>query len=394
MLGVRFEAAVVLDALDRLGLFPTLDGDDLTLVIPTYRHDLTMQDDIVEEVARIIGYENLPATLPDGPLPGVKRDPVFLLQRALRTHLVGAGISEAITYVTIPERWLDDLDAGTHGDLAGFLRRTSRSSLVRVRNPLQADREIMRPTLVPSLLEVVAANLKHESTVRIAELARVYLSGDGDGLPEERNTLAIVLAGQRDPFGRFASPGELDFFDIKGVVDSLLAGAGLTGTTVAPSTHPGLHPGRAAAYSASSDVVALVGELRPDVADAYSLGDVRVCVAEIDLDLVLAHRAAAASQVRVPRFLPVRQDFAVVVDTAIPAGEVEAAVRGGAGPLATTVTLFDVFEGTQLGEGKKSLAYRITFTAPDRALTDADLGKVRTRIERSLSQKVGGSLRG
>jgi len=133
--------------------------------------------------------------------------------------------------------------------------------------------------------------------------------------------------------------------------------------------------------------------LRPDVAASFGIDASRVAVAEIDLSIALAALPARPADVSVPRFLPVQQDFAVIVAESTPAGEVEAALRSGAGPLATAVALFDVYRGSQIGEGRKSLAFRVTFTAPDRALTDAELVKVRGRIEKILKQRVNGTLR-
>ncbi len=392
ILGVRYEDAAILDALDRLGLSPNIVGGSLTVVIPTYRHDLTMQDDIVEEVARIIGYDTLPATLPDGPLPGVWRDPIYLLQQSLRRTLVGAGFSETVTYVSVSPESLAAFNGGKP-DAYGFLHAACESSLIRLRNPLQSERDVMRPTLVPSLLEIVASNLKHEATVRVAEMAHVYLDGTGDELPDERNLLSIAMTGNRDPFGRFGSSGSFDYFDLKGIVDEILTSCRLPGATVSRADHPGLHPGRSALVSIGDTAIALLGELRPDVAAAFDLEEQRVVVAEIDLDRILALQSAEPVQIRVPHYLPVQQDFAIMVDESIPAADIEGALRAGAGPLVTGVTLFDVFRGSPVPDGKKSLAYRVTFTAPDRPLTDADLGKVRGRIERSLSQRVNGVLR-
>jgi phenylalanyl-tRNA synthetase beta chain len=139
--------------------------------------------------------------------------------------------------------------------------------------------------------------------------------------------------------------------------------------------------------------IAVFGELLPSVARQWDLDEHRVSVAEIDLTAILSLLPEQVEQVVVPKFLPVEQDFAIVVDEETPAAQVEASLREGAGPLVTAVTLFDIYQGPQIGEDKKSLAYRVTFTAPDRALTDAELVKVRSRIERTLAQQVGGSLR-
>jgi phenylalanyl-tRNA synthetase beta chain len=402
VLGLGYEPAAVLDALERLGfssaLSDTADGPLLTVTVPTYRGDVTIQEDVIEEIARTIGYETLPATLPRDRIPPVKRDPMLLLQREARDVLVGAGFAECVTYVTLSPRQLDDFQRGQDADPAvagsrGFLHAARAGDLLALRNPLQSGRNLLRPTLIPSLLETAAENLKHERSVRLVELARAYLPCARNELPNEASTAALVIAGERDPFGRFASPENLDFFDLKGAVDVLFARLGLEDVVYASASHPSLHPGRAAEARLGEDRLALLGELRPDVAAAFGLEDVRVAVAEVDLDLALARTTAEQRQIRVPRYLPVEQDFAVVVADETPAGEVERAILAGAGPLAIGIALFDVFRGPQLGEGKKSLAYRVTFTAPDRALTDDDLIKVRPKIERTVAQRVGGSLR-
>jgi phenylalanyl-tRNA synthetase beta chain len=160
-----------------------------------------------------------------------------------------------------------------------------------------------------------------------------------------------------------------------------------------PADHAVLHSGRAAEVRIGERTVGLLGELRPDLAAASGIETARVAVAELDLEVLLTLATAAPAAVRVPRFLPVEQDFAIVVAEATPAAEVERALRAGSGPLATDIVLFDVYRGAQLGDGRKSLAYRVTFTAPDRVLTDADLTTSRTRIEKVLAQQVRGELR-
>jgi phenylalanyl-tRNA synthetase beta chain len=395
LLGVRYDPEQVLDVLSRLGFSPTLDGDDaaaiLRLIVPTWRSDVTLAADVVEEVARVIGYETLPARLPTGQTAPVQRDPVYAMQRAVRSVLTGAGGWETVTYIAISDDDLRHLDpesarsAGVHQvDLAG---------LVRLRNPLHADRGVLRPTLLPSLLAVAAENLKHEGSVRLFEMARVYLPSSSE-LPHEANMLGMVFVGQREPLERFSAPdnGELDFFDLKGMIEALISRLGVSETEFREIDSAALHPGRAAGLFARGEQIGIIGELRPDRAQAFGIEAPRVALAEIDLDALRQVAHPIPANVSVPRFLPVEQDFAIVVSEETTAASVESALRGGAGPLATAVTLFDIYRGPQIGENRKSLAYRVTFTAPDRALTDAELGKVRDRIARSL-QKIGGELR-
>ena len=396
VLGIEVAPETAIDVLSRLGFAPEISGesDNLTLsvTIPTYRHDVTIPDDIVEEIARIVGYETLPSTLPIGQTAPVRRDPMFRLKKAVQTALVASGASECVTYITVSEEMLrpyTDADTG----LAGLVHPVAIDEMVRLRNPLQAERGLLRTTLVPSLLESVVSNLKHETGVRLYESAHIYLPRGRDELPQEIEAVGIVFAGDRSGAGLNATAGALDFFDLKGALETIWATIGLSKLEIAATTHPALHPGRAATYLVGGKTLAIFGELRPDVAVAAGVETPRVCVAEIDLSVALAAIPERPKEVTVPRFLPVQQDFAVVVAEGITAGDVEAALRAGSGPLATAVSLFDIYRGPQIGEGNKSLAFRITFIAPDRALTDAELVKVRTRIEKVLKQRVGGVLR-
>jgi phenylalanyl-tRNA synthetase beta chain len=395
LLGIRYEPAQVLDVLRRLGFTPEITGAgdqaQLNVIAPTWRGDVTQPADVVEEVARIIGYESLPERLITGQTPPIQRDPVYVMQRAVRSVLAEAGGWETVSYVAIGEDDLRRLDPNS--ERSPGIHPVDVANLVRLRNPLQADRGILRPTLIPSLLTIAAENLKHERGVRLFEAARVYLPGDGE-LPHEANTLGIVLAGLREPFGRFTTDAdaELDYFDLKGMIEVLLSRLGATNVAFRPLQREPFHPGRAAELTLDGQQIGLLGELRPDRAQAFGIETRRVAAAEIDLDALREITSPLPTDVKVPHYLPVEQDFAIVVDDSRPAAEVEAALHSGAGPLVTSVTLFDVYAGPQVGPHRKSLAYRVTFTAPDRALTDAELGKVRERIARTLRQ-VGGELR-
>jgi phenylalanyl-tRNA synthetase beta chain len=316
---------------------------------------------------------------------------MFQLQRRVRDVLVGSGFWEAITYVTVSQDELARL-AGPDNPAPG-VRHQPLDAVVRLRNPLQSDRDIMRPTLLPSLLNAVSENLKHQRSVRLFELARAYLTSERE-LPHEANLLTVVLAGDRAAPDRYRIEAEeMDFFDAKGAVDEVLKRVGVGPLTYDPIERPYLHPGRAAEITVNGQRVGIIGELRPDRANAFGIEAVRVIIAELDLDALLPLAQTVVTGVRAPRFLPVEQDFAIVVRADVPAGDVEHALRAGAGPLAAGFTLFDLYQGPQVGEGNKSLAYRVVFTAPDRALTDAELGKVREKIARELKRRVGGELR-
>src|SRR5918998_63708 len=247
LLGVRYEPEQVLDVLSRLGFSPEFDGEGdeatLRLVVPTWRSDVTLPADVVEEVARVIGYETLPERLPIGQTAPVQRDPMYAMQRAVRSVLAGAGGWEAVTYVAISDDDLRRLDPD--GEQSVGIHKVHLSALIRLRNPLQADRSVLRPTLLPSLLAVAAENLKHEAGVRLFEMARVYLPSSGE-LPREANVLGMVLAGRREPLSRFSAGdgGELDYFDLKGMLEALIARLGVEDGEFRRIESAALHPGR------------------------------------------------------------------------------------------------------------------------------------------------------
>ncbi len=395
VLGMAFPKDTVLDVLNRLGFRPAIDGETLTVQVPTWRSDVTIPEDVIEEAARIIGYDALPATLIEGETPRIERDPMFHLERQVRETLVAAGAYEGRAYVAVSEDTVERWSSPASGGMAHVVEK---DRIVRLRNPLNAEQPVLRTSIVPALVDAVIQNLKHDRTVRLFESGHVYLGTEPDQLPDEPTLLGLAWSGYREPFDRFnVRPTEadyIDFFDVKGAVSLVLDNTGFSDVSWEPGSHTALHPGRTARVSVKGEQVGIVGEVRPDLANELGLEDGRIVVAELDLSRLLAIREQMPRPViTVDRYLPVEQDFAVIVDKDVASSDVEEALRRNAGPLLTSITLFDIFEGEQIGEDKKSLAYRLRFTAPDRALTDADLDKVRKKIERGLSKMVGGALR-
>jgi phenylalanyl-tRNA synthetase beta chain len=386
LLGIRIPNEKIVDTLKRLSFAPTMDDEanQLSVVVPTWRPDVQLREDVIEEVARVVGYDMLPATLMTGTNPPIERDPMFLLERDIRRTLVNSGLSEARTYITVSDK---DFQAW-----AGERRP------VRLVNPVNADEANMRTTPLTRLIAAVSENLKHSSSVKLFEIGHVFLAQGADELPREPSLLGIAVAGQRHRFDRFHpridASDQLDYFDVKGMVDAIFARHPVTEFRIERIEHPMLHPGRSAALHSGETRFGFLGEVRPDRAAELGVEGPRLVVAEVNLSLLRELRQErTGTTITVDRYLPVEQDFAVIVEKETPAADVEDVLRAAAGPLATSLTLFDIYEGTQIGDDKKSLAYRITFTAPDRALTDAELGKVRTRIEKVLKQRIGGALR-
>ncbi len=398
LLGMTIPTDTVLDILTRLELTPVInesaDGPVVVVSVPTYRSDINLPADVVEEVARIYGYDTLPERLPEGRAVPIERDPARLVDRVVQDALIAAGLQHVITYSMISD---DDLIALSPNrdsvpDLLGGYTR-AESDYVRATNPLRADWEIMRPTMIPSLLKIVAENRKYSPRVSIFETARTYQPNSLDELPDERRGVAIAMSGVREPVAwHHNKSSELDFFDAKGAVEIMLNRLGAERVSFKSVLHPSMHPGRAAAICVGDLQVGIIGEVHPQVAISFGV-DGRVAVAEIDLAVFAGSLLDTWRVETVSRFQPIRQDFAVVVDESVAAADVEAAIQSAAGKLAGSVQLFDIYRGPGLDAGRKSLAFSVTLVAPDRQLAEHEVDRVRGRIEQNVRKRVGGTLR-
>ncbi len=398
LLGMTVPVERVVEIFERLDLQPEVVDESGTTVIktsaPTYRNDINIAADLVEEVIRIHGYEHVPETLITGTAVPVSRSNERLVDQIAQNALVEAGLFQAQTYTMINE---DDLlalspDGNELPDLYGGYARPEEA-LVRATNPLRSDWVLMRPTMLPSILKIVAENLKYSPSVRLFETARTYQPNALDELPDERRAVVLAMSGERQAFGvETNEPDAMDFLDVKGAVEHLLTRLGGDAATFTAVEHPSLHPGRAAAVELDGVQIGVLGELHPRVAAHFGI-EQRVAVAEIDL-VVFAERFNAPWNVQpVGRHQPIQQDFAVAVEEATPAATVQAALQKGAGPLATEITLFDIYRGENVDAGTKSLAYRVTFAAPDRQPAEHEIERARDRIERAVGREVGGTLR-
>ena len=402
LLGMEIPLATGVDILARLDFEPRVVEDGAAPVVavsvPTYRADVSLAADLVEEVARVNGYDALPETLPLGRATPVTRDPARLVDRVAQDALVDASLQQVITYSMIGEADLLALTPSREAIpnlLGGYPK--PEADYVRAVNPLRADWELMRPTLIPSLLKTVAENRKHADRVAIFETARVYQPLGLNELPDERRAVAIALCGAREPASWWHAPSAadtLDFYDVKGVIEILLERLGRAqGAEFLSVEHPSLHPGRAAAVTLGGVQIGVLGELHPRVAGNFGVED-RVAVAEIDLEPFAATLLESWEAQPVSRFQPTRQDFAVVVDEATSAEDVRQAIIAGARPLANEALLFDIYRGSGVPEGKKSLAFAVTFSARDRQLAEHEIGRLRARVEKELAKRVQGTLRG
>ena len=364
---------------------PAPSSPHLLVTPPSYRLDVTRPVDLVEEVGRIWGYDRFPTTLMQDELPPQRSNVRLEGAARVRDLLVGCGLDEVITYSLV--------DVEEEGDLVGA--PVAPANYLRIRNPLSTERAHLRQALLPSPLNVTRENLRFLDRVAIFEIGAVYLPVEDQTLPDEPRRLAVVMTGPREE--RSWLPGQdrslVDFYDLKGVVETLLAGLGVEGT-FDRGKHAAFHPGRCAQVSVGDDVVGVMGELHPQVRESFGLPEQPVCALEFDLDVLLATWGALREITPLSAHPPVYEDLAVVVDEGVPVVRVHDLIAQTGAPLLRSTVLFDVYQGDQVGAGKKSLAYRLTYQADDRTLTDKEVAKLRGKIVRRLERELEATLRG
>jgi phenylalanyl-tRNA synthetase beta chain len=373
----------VADILERLGFAVERRDESLEVEVPSFRRDVRMEDDLVEEVIRVWGYERIPSTLPGGVLALTRRPPTLRQVAVVRQALVAAGLSEVITMSLVDP---------------GRLRLTGWAAaspdLLVLKNPLSQERSVLRPTLAVGLLETLAGNVHHQiPDVRCFEVGRVFRSGGDEGLAREELRVAVALTGLRGPRSWFGGRDRVDLYDAKGVVELLLDALGLEEPQVRPLALPLLEEGRAAEVVVSGEPVGLFGEVALPVREAFDLGG-PVYYADLSLDRLRALAPRGLAYRALPRFPAIQRDLALVVSAEVAASEVSRVIREGEEGMLKRVTLFDVYAGDQIGAGRKSLAYTLVYQADDRTLTDEEVNGLHERILARLRQRFGAEVRG
>lgn len=387
ILGVAIPTPEVVRILEALDFTVDVEGQVLRVGAPMHRLDVQIAADLIEEIARVYGYDKIPTTLMDDELPPQRTNIELEIEERLRDVLVGVGLQETITYS------LGNLP--TFGKLVPGGPPPDPDDYVRLANYLTPEREYMRRTLMSNALETVRDNLPFTERIAIFEIGRVYWPREGEVLPDEPRHLSIAMTGPREQRSWLAPESDsFDFYDLKGVVDAVLDGLGLSGVTFAPLDHPTFHPGRAAALSVDGVEAGVLGEVHPLVCQGYGLGERTVSLAEFNLEKLLATAGQPVATEPVSSYPAVYEDLALVVDRDVPAVQVRDLIAQTGGKTLRKVELFDVYEGEQVGEGKKSLAYALTYQADDRTLNANDAAKLRNKIVRRLEREIGAQLRG
>jgi len=360
-------------------------GDVLTVTAPPHRLDIQEGPaDLIEDLARLHGYDRLPATLLAERLPPQTGNPALEFEERVRELLVGAGLQETINYaLTTPER----------EELLGV----KPAEYVRLLNPISSERSVMRQSVLASVLDAAAANLRHTADVRLFEIGHVYIPRPDARLPEEPRRLAVVLCGRRTPdfWGEAdKAPAALDFFDLKGAAEALVGGLHLPSPEYRRSSVPCLHPGKAAELVADGRPIGYFGELHPKTAEAFDLAGRQILAAEFDLEALQAATPARHGYTPIPRFPAALRDVAVIVPETTPAERVEGEIRAGGGDLLSGLRLFDLYRGDSIGPGVKSLAYALTYQADDRTLTDKEVDRAHKKIQDRLKHVLKARIRG
>jgi phenylalanyl-tRNA synthetase beta chain len=345
----------------------------LRVVPPTFRPDLRIEPDLIEEVARLYSYERIPITLPaSGRVGGLS--PEQTLRRLIRRLMLGSGLSEAQTLSMLPPSLPDRLELPAD--------HPWRNTLV-LANPLSEEESVLRPSLIPGLLLVASKNLaRRNTTVTVFEIGNTFAPSDQE-LPIEQLRVAWLQTGPV-PTSWHRPHRDFDFSDAKGVLARVTEGLGIEGFTVEAAEPAPMHPGRAARVQLGGAEIGLVAELHPRAARALDL-PARVAVGELLLPpLIAAARTWAPGDL--PRFPAVTRDLALLVPATTPAAEVESVIRVAAGDLLEAVDVFDVYPGEEFGQqGKVSLAFSLSFRHPERTLTDAEIAEVMAAVSAAVS---------
>ncbi len=393
-LGVSLPVEKIAELLSRLEFSVQVKENVVRATPPDHRLDIgtgiTGKADLVEEIARVYGYDNIPETRMTDELPPQLGNRELDKQERLRDLLVALGLQEIISYRwTTPEREKRRLSPESSPDDKPY---------VRIANPLAYEKSFLRHSVLASLLDTAERNSRHHQQLAFFEIGPIILqSEDPSGLPDELLRLGIVLAGQRALKGwQAADTSSLDFFDLKGILQELLEGIRLENVTISPGEHPSFHPGKCAVIRSGDRQLGFFGELHPAVREDYDWGDTfkhPILAADLDMGALVELMPDLTSTADVPGFPAVLEDLAFVLDESIPAAAVESLIRQTGGKLLTEVELFDVFRSELVGEGKKSMAYRLTYQAMDRTLTVGEVSALRNKIIKRLEYELKAKLR-
>lgn len=350
------------------------DLDKMTVTPPSFRPDLEGEADIAEEVARFYGYDKIPVTLLSGEATCGKKTERQQAQDKIMETLTAMGLYEIYTYTFTSPSIFDKLNVPAESAL-----RTA----VKISNPLGEDTSIMRTTTISSMLDILSRNYNYRNaSAKLFEIGKVFIPTEEGKLPDEPFKITMGMYG-----------GGVDFFDLKGICEGLFKNLNVENVKYAAVTdNPTFHPGRCAKVKAGSKTLGIIGEIHPAVSRKYGI-DTPVYIAELDFENVFLNIKTDIKFKELPKFPAVTRDIAMLVDKTVPVADIEEIITKASGKLLETLTLFDVYEGEQIPDGKKSVAYSAVYRASDRSLTGEEVQKVFDKAVKNLEHQLGAQLR-
>ena len=395
LLGIDLEISAMNSILERLQ-FKTqhIQADTLLVSVPTHRLDINEdpvigQADLIEEIARIYGYDQIPSTIMDDAMPDQRANHEMLWEERIRNLLVNYGLRENIGYrFTTPEReaMLNGTENTTHFPISDY---------VHITNPISVDKTVLRRSLLGGMLTQLVLNRRWRDSHLVFEIGPIFKSLSDQPLPMEETRLGILLQGTKvhDHWLDDLDKTEMDFFDIKGLIHNLLEDMHVEDWKERRSKNPTYHPGKSVDIWANNQLVANYGELHPLVAQNFDLSGETVLISEIKLNSL--RRAAKANFLiqSLPITPPILQDIALIVEIQITHDEIVNVIRRAGGNILREVQCFDVYSGPPIPENRKSLAFNLTYQSDSRTLTDKEVAKVQQRIIRAAERELGAQLR-
>ncbi|HEU0021819.1 MAG TPA: phenylalanine--tRNA ligase subunit beta [Dehalococcoidia bacterium] len=381
VLGMGLDIGTAARVLQSLGIKTEPTGTDrLEATVPYWRNDINIEEDLIEEVVRIIGYDAVPTTMLSTPIPNHRQAPMTELKRRIREAAAAAGLQETISYPLVSLESLAKVNQLDQDNLP-----------LRVTNPMSVGQEYLRPTLRVSLLQTLLYNQEHlDAPFRLFEVGRAFLPRK-DALPEEQEVAAGVVSGPRSEPSWLEQDGHLDFFDAKGMVSSALQRLGIT-ATYQPTDDPTCQPGRCARISAGNTELGIIGEVHPEVRARLGLKSLPVVLFELQLEQILKAGQHTREGFRpLSRFPAATRDLALIVAADVPAGNVQDIIRRHR--LVERVELFDVYTGDNIPAATKSLAWHVFFQSHERTLTNEEVNRTLEGLLRTLEREVGATLR-
>ena len=385
-LGTNVKISEIVDILTKLGFEVSSKGDIYSAKVPHWRNDVTMWEDLSEEVARIIGFDKIPSTLPIGETSQGHQSDMQNFVDKIKSVLVSLGMNEELSFSFTNPTMFDKMNIPQDSDLR---------KAVPIMNPLTDDYPLLRTNLLSSIMENAARNYSRKNEdIKLFEIAPVFYPKalPITEQPIEMLKLAGLIMGRRDPKGWNQGNGEVDFYDMKGIVEELFNQLSIEKYTVEVGEHFAMHPGKTAVFKKGKDILATVGELHPAITNAFDIPK-KIYVFEADVATLLKYTAKAFHYEQLPKYPAISRDLAVLVDRSIAAGEVEKTITKNGGKFFDRVTLFDVYTGERIDADKKSLAFNIKFQSNDRTLTDAEADEAFAKILSTVEKQFNATLR-